>query len=186
MTTSTPWSEVYLAHYQRYFGKPFDVQTFSADDGTAIRIATYDQPFQGFRIYASAGLSDQARRLAGLGEIIMFDDEKGRDVQKIFANYPLFILQHNIPMTGPFTIGGLDNLNAAFADYYDRVAAYFMRPQVLGPDFAEVERAEETGTIFLGVFISGAEQDYLKRQGSPAFEQKFWSQLFALDRRACV
>ncbi len=184
---STSWPDLYLQHYQRFLGKPFDVQTYHADDGIAVRVATYDQGFPDFRVYGSAGLSAHADRLQGIGEIVMFDDEKGRDVPKLFMNYVMFILQHNIPLTGPFTIGGLDNLNAAFADYYDRVAAHFMPAGgILGRGFESVAGDRETGQLFLGIFISGAEQDYLKKQGAPAFEKKFRTQLLALNRRSCV
>src|SRR2546423_13714421 len=108
---STTWPDRYLQHYQRFLGKPFDVKTYHADDGVSVRVATYDQRFRDFHVYASAGLSAHADRLKGIGEIVMFDDEKGRDVPKLFVNYVMFILQHNIPLNGPFTIGGLDNLN---------------------------------------------------------------------------
>src|SRR5262249_55771802 len=122
---STRWPDLYLRHYERYFGKPFDVQTYHAEDGSAVRVATFDLASRDFRICASLGLSDHADKLGGVGEIIMHDDEKGRDVPKLFVSYLYFILQHKIPLTEPFTIGGLDNLNAAFADYYDKAAAYF-------------------------------------------------------------
>jgi hypothetical protein len=183
---STRWPDLYLRHYERFFGKPFDVQSYHADDGTPVRVATYDLASRDFRIYASVGLSDHAATLQGVGEIIMYDDEKGRDVPKLFVNYLYFILQNKIPLTEPFTIGGLDNLNAAFADYYDKAAAYFTFAEGFGSGIRPIEFDRETGHIFQGILISWAEQDFIKRHGSPAFESKLRSQLYALNRRSCV
>lgn len=185
----TSWPDLYLRHYQRYFGKPFDVQTFHGDDGNSLRLATYDQRFANFNIYASAGLSDHADQLKGVAEIIILDDEKGKDVRNLFVNYLFFILGHNIPLTGPFTIGGLDKLNPDFADYYSKVALYFTLADGFGPGFEKIEAGGETGLVFQAIVISWPEQDYINRNGAAAFEEKFRGQggeLCALNRPSCV
>jgi len=187
MTMTRP--DFFLRHYQHYFGKPFDVQTFHADDGADLRLATYDLRFRKFRIYASAGLSEHADRLRGLAECIILDDEQGKDVPQLFVNNLFFILQHNIPMTGPFTIGGLDKLNPDFADYYNKVALYFTLADGFGPGFDRVEAAGESGLVFQAIFISWPEQDFIHRKGAAAFEEKRRAQdeqLWALNRPSCV
>ena len=49
MPMSMRWPDLYLRHYERFFGKPFDVQTYHADDGTPVRVATYDLASRDFR-----------------------------------------------------------------------------------------------------------------------------------------
>ena len=60
-------------------------------------------------------------------------------------------------------------------------------PQAEG--FGEVKCAEETGRVYQGIFIAGAELDYLRRQGPDAFEAAFRKQdaeLCSVRRAPCV
>jgi len=183
------WSDIYLRHYQRHFGKPFDVQTYHGDDDATLKVATYDQPFANYHIYASAGLSDYVDPKRGTAEIIVLDNEKGKEVKKLLVNYLFFILQQNIPLAEPFTIGGLDRLNPDFADYYNKVAMYFTLADGFGKDFGVIDTAWEKARVFQGIFISWAEQDYINRKGAAAFEEKYRAQegeLWSLNRPPCV
>ena len=52
------WTELYQAHFQKFFEKPFDIQVFHDAEGAALKLATHDWARQGFRIYASMGLAE--------------------------------------------------------------------------------------------------------------------------------
>ena len=100
------WPDIYLQHFSRFFGKPFDVETYRQDDGSALRLATFD-PIKLGRIYASLGLSEHAATLKDLGEVILIADDKGKDIPFLFVNALCFIVQKRIPLGSHFAIGGV-------------------------------------------------------------------------------
>jgi hypothetical protein len=182
------WPDVYLQHFTRFFGKPFDVESYRQDDGSALRLATFDQVRPG-RIYASLGLSEHAAALKDLGEVILAADDKGKDIPFLFVNALCFILQKRIPLGSHFAIGGVESLKPDFAEYFHKHALYFsFLLQSLKPGLEKIER-DDTGLVFQALFISWEEQDYLKRNGWENFEELLRAQggnLFSLQRPSCV
>lgn len=185
-------TDVFLRHYTRYLGKPFDVQTFRAEDDAAIRVATFDQRFKQFKVYASLGLSEQKEKIKDLGEVILLTDDFRPDVKQLFVHFLFFILQKKIPLGSRFSIGGIEVLNHDFADYYQKTGLYVMPADGFGPGFEEFDCLGETAHVYQGLFVSYAEQDFLRRSGPDAFEERLKRQegqeteLCALQRPSCV
>lgn len=185
----TPWGRAYLRHFQHFFGKPFDVQTYYSDHAPPLRLAEYDRAYPSFKVYASLGLADQSDKVRELGEIILLADDSGKDVPFLFVNALFFVVQKGIPLGSPFAIGGVEMLKPEFAEYFDKAALYVTTADGFGEGFEEVQAENGFGTVYQALFISWAEQDFLNRQGSAAFEQKLRGQdtdLCSLRRPSCV
>jgi len=183
------WPDLYLRHFTHFFGKPFDVQLYRAEDGNSLRLATFDRRYQKYLVYASLGLSEHSDALKEAGEIILLSDDKRKEVPLIFVSSLFFILQHTIPLTASFAVGGIETVNPEFADYYDKAALYYAPADGFPPGFERVERLGDAGHVFQGIFISWAEQDYLNRNGPGAFEEKLNAHKgdpCSLSRVSCV
>ena len=96
----TFWTEIYQAHFQKYFGKPFDIQVFNDAENFGLKVATHDWAMRGFGVLASLGLADNLSREGeeDFGEVILFTDVKDKEVGAIFVNALFFILHHDIPL----------------------------------------------------------------------------------------
>jgi len=183
------WSDLYLDHFARHFGKPFDVERYRSESGEALRLATYDQRFHKYRIYASVGLADHADRLRSIAEILLLSDDFRNDVKALFVNTLFFLLQRNIPLQKGIVLGGIEVSNAGFAEFYDKSALYLTVADGFAPGFDTLSRGAETGQVLQGIFVSWAEQDFIARKGADAFEQQYRAQdcdLCSLRRPSCV
>jgi hypothetical protein len=183
----SPWARAYIRHFARYFGKPFDVETYHSATGIPLRLATYDMRYKNFRVYASIGLADEVD--GDVGEVILLADDLSKDVPYLFINSLFFILDKAIPLGLRFAVAGVDSLRPDFAEYYDKVAIYYRLADGFDAGFGEVTCAEEAGQVYQGIFISGAELDYLRRKGPDAFEEGFNKQeaeLCSLRRESSV
>jgi hypothetical protein len=183
------WPDLYLRHFIRFFGKPFDVQLYTSEEGAAVRIATFDRRYPNYLVYASLGLSDHATDLREVGEIILLSDDKTKEVPLLFLSSLFFILQRQIPLTPPFAVGGIEMLKPEFAEYYGKAALYYSPADSFPPGFERVQGRSAAGHVYQGIFISWAEQDYLKRNGPGAFEEKLNAQdsdPCSLSRPSCV
>src|ERR1700685_1140362 len=119
----TPWSQTYLQHFAKFFGKPFDVELYRSATGIPLRLATYDLRYKRFRIYASIGLADEVNE--DIGEVILLAEDFSKDVPYLFINSLFFILDKEIPLGSRFAVAGVDSLKPDFAEHYDKVAIYY-------------------------------------------------------------
>jgi Suppressor of fused protein (SUFU) len=184
------WLDLYKHHFTQYFGKPFDVQRFQADaDGPSLQVATFDQRYPNYRIFASLGLTNYRDAVQDLGEVILLADAALKDVPLLFVNSLFYVIDRRIPLGSRFTIGGIDNLNAAFADHFDKVALYYTIADGFPEGFERLAWDHEVGLVYQALFISAAEQDFIQRRGAQAFEERLRSQdadLCSLRRPSCV
>ncbi len=186
---SMNWPDLYLRHFTRFLGKPFDVRAFHTDDGDSIRLATFDRRYPNYLVYASLGMSDRADVKGGVGEIILLSDDKRPDVPLIFLNSLLFIRQRRIPLGEPFAVGGIEMVKPDFVEYYGKPAIYYSPVDGFPAGFDQVQRLGDVGLVYQGLFISWPEQDFLNRNGPAAFEEKLRNQKndpCSLRRPACV
>src|SRR5205823_2096286 len=168
------WGQAYSRHFARFLGKPFDVELYRSATDVPLRLATHDQRFPGYRVYASLGLADEVNQ--DIGEVILFSDDFGKDVPYIFVNALFFILDQDIPLASRFAVAGVDSLAPDLAEQVDKAAIYYDVAEDLGEGFGKVECAGETGLVYQGVFISAAELDFLRRNGPDAFSEKLKEQ----------
>ena len=183
----SPWARAYYWHFAKYFGKPFDVQSYQSATGIPLKLATYDLRYRKFRVYASIGLADEVSK--DVGEAILLSDDFGKDVPDLFVNSLFFILDKDIPLGSRFAVAGVDSLNPDFAEHYNKAAIYYSAADGFDKGFGQVECNGETGLVYQGVFISAAELEYLKRKGPDAFDEVFKKQdgeLCSVQRESCV
>lgn len=175
------WPDLYLRHFTRYFGKPFDVVVYRHEFEDPLRLAVFDRAYPKYRVYASLGLSLHDRDLKGMGEIILLADDAGQDVPTIFVNALFFMLTRKIAINSRFAIGGVDMVNEPFATYFDKSAIYVAPAHGFPEGFETVCGDDGDGSVYQGIFISASEQDYLNRHGAAALEEK----LFGHDADPC-
>jgi hypothetical protein len=184
------WSDLYQHHFKQYFGKPFDVQRFQQDaDSPALQLAIYDRPYRHYRIFASLGLCNNRTAVQDLGEVILLADAAWREVPVLFINSLFYVIQRRIALGSKFAIGGIDNLDAAFAEHFDKAAIYYTIADGFPEGFERLAWNNEVGLVYQAIFISAAEQDFIKRQGAAVFEERFKAQdadLCSLRRPSCV
>ena len=166
------WSDHYLRHFTRHLGKPFDVQLYRQDDGSSLKLATFDERFPKYRVYASLGLSDEVEKVKDRGEVILLADDPGKDIPQAFVNCLFFILRRGIPLGSRFALGGLDTINPSFVEDFDKASLYFTLADGFDDDFETLEHDGETGFVFQALFISWAEHDFLNRKGAEEFEKR--------------
>src|SRR5947209_5333131 len=97
---ASSWAETFRQHFQKRFGKPFDVQVFHDADGFALKLATHDLAVRGFYLYASLGLSDRTARNEDedFGEVLLFADVPDAEVPQLFVSALFFVLRNAIPL----------------------------------------------------------------------------------------
>jgi hypothetical protein len=187
---SANWANCYLAHFARYLGKPFDVETYrQSEEGPPLRIATYDRRYRQHRGFASIGLAEYAEDLKTVGEVIVLTDTAWKEIPFFLVNSLFFMIQKRIPLTPGVAIGGIANLNPEFAEYFDKSALFFMKATGFDKGFDTVPCGEEVGQVFQGIFVSEAEETFIRKQGGPAFEERLQAQdsdPCSLRRPSCV
>jgi hypothetical protein len=113
-----------------------------------------------------------------------------KDVAWIFVHSLFFIVQKRVPLGGePFAIGGVDMVKPEFAEYFDKTAILYSLAEGFPKGFEKAVNGDEWGIVLQGLFISEAEHDFLKRQGSDALLEKLKSQraeINSLRRPSCA
>jgi hypothetical protein len=184
------WADLYRHHFQQYFGKPFDVQRFQQDEECPpLHLAIFDQRYPGYRIFASLGLTNYRDAVKDLGEVILLADAAWKDIPVLFVNSLFYLIRRRIPLGSRFAIGGIDNLDPGFAEYFDKAALYYMVADGFPEGFERLAWNNEIGLVYQGIFISTAELDFINRQGAVTFEERFKAQdadLCSLRRPSCV
>ena len=161
------WADLYVHHFKQYFGKPYDVQHFHPDaDSPPLQIAIFDQPYPHYRIFASIGLSNHREAVQDLGEVILLADAAWREMPLLFANSLFYMIRRRIHLGSRFAIGGIDNLEPAFAEHFDKVALYYTVADGFPEGFERLAWNNEVGLVYQAIFISAAELDFLTRQGA--------------------
>jgi len=184
------WADLYRHHFVQYFGKPFDVQRFQKDkDSPALHLGIFDRAYPHYRIFASFGLSNYRDAVQDLGEVILLADAAWQQVPLLFVNSLFYMIERRIPLGSRFAIGGIENLDPAFADHFDKVALYYTVADGFPEGFERLAWNNEVGLIYQAISISASELDFLHRQGAAAFEERFKAQdadLCSLRRPPCV
>jgi hypothetical protein len=187
---SPTWTDLYRHHFAQYFGKPFDVQRFdSEEDGLSVQVAIFDKAYPHYRIFASLGLSACRDQVEDLGEVILLADAAWQEMPFLFVNSLFFLVRRRIPLGSRFAIGGIDNLNPAFAEHFDKAALYYTIADGFPEGFERLAWDSEVGLVYQAIFVSADELSFINRNGASAFEERFRAQdadLCSLRRPSCV
>jgi hypothetical protein len=173
----TAWDACYLRHFQSYLGKPYDVQAYRLDaDTPPLRVATYDQAYPKYRVYASVGMTAYAAAVRETAEVILLADAGWKDVPFLFVNALFYVAREQIPLASRFAIGGVAALKPDFADRFDKAAIFFTVADGFPEGFEQVACDDQIGLVFQGLFISEAEHDFLRRRGPQELERRLRAQ----------
>jgi hypothetical protein len=186
----TSWAECYRRYFTRYFGKPYDWETFRQDEGSPpLQIAVHDLVAKNRRLFTSLGLTAYAAEVQELAEVVLMTDAAWKEVPFLLANALFFMARRRIRLQPRLVIGGVGMLSPEFADQYDKEGLYF-RPALSLPEVARtVECDGQIGLVYEALFVSSAEQSYIQRLGGQAFEEKLTEQAAdpnSLLRPSCV
>jgi hypothetical protein len=182
------WSSLFRQHFVRFFGKPFDCETFQADNAT-LQIVTFDRPYKNYRIFASLGLSEYSGEVHDVGEVIVVADEAWRDTPFLLVNALFFMKSRRIALGSRVAVAGVETLHPEFAARYEKTALYISEADGFPPGFERIQRDNQIGVVYQGTFVSEAEYEFIMRKGGEAFEERFRIQeadLCSLRRPACV
>jgi hypothetical protein len=185
------WTDIYEQHFQRHFKKPFDIKVFQGPANAALKLGTYDWALGNRILYASIGLSDKLiqKEEEDFGEVMLVTDARDKEVPALFVNALFFILQHDIPLGSRFAIGGIGQMQPAFAKRVHKTALYFMLASDDDEKFNKVRRGDEFGRVYQAFFITAEEDRYLADYGPDEFEKRFeklGDQRDRLVRPSCV
>ena len=169
------WRDIYQQHFQKYFKKPFDIKVYNDAGRFGLKLAMHDCALPGFHVYATMGLAD---RLAeneedDFGEVILLADVPDTEVPALFVNALFFILQNGIPLGSRFAIGGIPQMQPAFAKRHGKTALYFTLADDEDEHFNKVRRGETFGRVYQAYFITADEDEYLAAYGPDEFDKRF-------------
>ena len=186
------WTEKFLNHYSRYLGEPSKVLPFSvSDDLPAIRILVYEKVISGCVVFATLGLCEYMGEAGEISEVICPVDHGFKDAPSILAHslYRLVAKQPYHPVRG-VSIGGIGDANPEFIKRYCKHAIYLTDPFGLDNDFPFVlGDADIEGRVFLAMFITQNEFDFLNAEGCEQLEDKFEEKCvdpYEIRRKSCV
>ena len=185
------WTDIYQQHFQRHFQKPFDIKVYHDSADFAVKLATYDWALRNRTIHASIGLADKLAQdeEADFGEVILVADAPDPAIPLLFINALFFILQNGIPLGSRFSIGGIEQVQPAFAKRFQKTALYFTLASDESEKFNKVRRGEEFGRVYQAYFITAEEDKYLEEYGPDEFDKRFeklGEQRDRLHRPSCV
>jgi len=181
------WSSLFRQHLARYFGKPFDCETFRADNAT-LQVVTFDRPYKNYRIFASLGMSEYADEVHDIGEVIVVADDAWKDIPYLLVNALFFMKSRRIALGSRVAVAGVETLHPDFAVRYDKTALYITVADGFPAGFERIQWGDQIGVVYQGTFVSEAEYEFIMRKGGEAFEERFRTQdadLCSLRRPAC-
>jgi hypothetical protein len=184
------WGECYYDHFTRLFqGEPVDRQVFrSSEDLPSIQVLGYDRVFQNCRTFATMGAMSYQPELGRPAEVIVPVDEAWDAVPHLIASSLFYMVQNAMAIGPGISIRGVAAIDRSFAERFQKAAIYYSRPIDLPPWGDRVVCGSETGSIYLGIFISAAEDAYFRAKGADALEDVLQAHLedpYHLARPSC-
>jgi hypothetical protein len=189
--TSVDVTGRYLDHYARYLGEPVEAFPFTiTDDLPAIRILRYDNVIAGCRVFATLGLSSFPGEDGEICEVICPVDKAWDEVPAILAQslFRLVAREPFHPARG-VSVNGIDDVNPEFVKKYRKTALYLTDPFELPEEFAFVEDGDREGRMYLAIFLSKKEYEYLASTDCEHLEDQLEEKgvdPYDIRRKSCV
>jgi hypothetical protein len=178
----------YLDHYEKYFGTPVYRDVVDADDmPRKIQLLRYTNVFQGCVTFATLGLSSYSNELGGeYCEIVIVVDDCIENIPKIvFSVVRTIIFNKHSLHWGDYFVG-LEDVDSEFVSKTGKDTFYVTLPSPLPNEFANVItnnafllKNNIKPRIFMGLFISKQEKEYLRVNGEERFEE--WLETMSID-----
>lgn len=165
------WGECYFDHFVKFFGNPSGRMVFEQDAASpSIQVLSFDNVFQGCRVFATLGLSHYADELGCLGEVVAPADGGWNEIPTVLANALFHMVQHRMRIARGVAVGGVGRIRPRFAMSSQKTALYLTSPFGMPTGFEDVSCDGQIGQIYLGFLISEAELKYFAENGAEAFE----------------
>jgi hypothetical protein len=168
------WGDCYFDHFGRYFRAPVAREVFAQasdePDPPTIQILSYDNVFEGCRLFASLGLTHYAETVGEVAEIIVLADDAWEQIPGLMANVLFYMVQERMRIGWGMAIARLDNVDGAFTRRFGKSALYITRPFGLPKGAEEVTCGGQRGSVYLGVFLEEAEYRLLLDHGAERLE----------------
>jgi hypothetical protein len=171
----------YLDHYEKYFGNP--AYRYVMDDGELprkIQLLKYDNVFEGCTTFASLGVSSYSNELKGnFFEVVVVVDACLESIPKLLFSVIRTIILQNIEFDWGSYFTGLEGIDESFVSVTGKDTFYATLPSPLPKEFGIVPTSNSflaenniRPKVFMGLFISGREKEYLKVNGKEKFEER--------------
>jgi len=166
------WGERYYDHFTKFLGPVRSRAVYRQSiDSPDVQILEYDNVFDGCRVFTSFGLSHYSDQIGQICEVMVPVDSGWENVSNILANTLFYMIQQDICMSRSAAVSGVDAICHEFAQKYGKHALYFTDPFGLPEEFRRVQSSNDCGSVYLGIFISQFEYNFLLREGFELFEE---------------
>ncbi|MEO3946599.1 suppressor of fused domain protein [Gorillibacterium sp. CAU 1737] len=167
------YGELYYDHYSTYLREPSNREVFtSSNDLPSIQVLMYENVFEECRVFNSLGFS-KVEDIVGMNAEVSMVVDGAFDLTGYLLASALFVCIHNkIQMGRGIAIKGLEKLDQAFVQTYNKSAIYFTDPYAFPDEYRHVRTptGEREGRVLLAFFITESECEYFTRYGADAFE----------------
>lgn len=166
------WGECYFDHYASFLNTLTNRRVYeSGHDTPSIQVLEYSGVFVGCRVFASLGLSHYSSSLGQICEVVVPADAGWASIPTILANTLFHVVKHHRSIGSGIGINGIDIICPEFTRAYTKHALYFTHPYGYPNGFETLKCSNELGHVYLGIFISQSEFDYLSKVGADRFEE---------------
>lgn len=132
-----------------------------------IQILGFPKVIENSMVFITLGVSKYYDMINNQCEIALAVDESYDECAEVLANAVFYILSNRMNFGKGILIEGVENINASFAEKYNKTALYFTNVFVLPENFAFVN---DVCCIYMCLFVSKDEAEFIKKYGSEKFE----------------
>ncbi len=171
----------YLDHYERYFGNPIYRDVMEADDlPRKIQLLRYDNVFEECMTFASLGVSSYSNELLGdFFEVVVVVDKYFEHIPKMVFSIFRAAINKGVKFEWGSYFTGLEDVDREFVSATGKDTLYVTLPSPLPEDFLNVVtdnsfliKNEIKPKVFMCLFISSEEKEFLKINGKEMFEDQ--------------
>lgn len=170
----TNYGELYYDHYNKFLGEPIDREVFkNNEEMPSIQVLKYENVFEECLVYNTLGFSKYEEIVGGNVEISMVVDRAFNSTGYILANALFYCIGNQIEIGRGIAISGIESIDKAFVQKYDKSAVYFTEPFAFPDEYSNVrtKTKDKDGRMLLAFFISQYEYEYFVKHGTEKFEE---------------
>ncbi|WP_045519969.1 suppressor of fused domain protein [Neobacillus niacini] len=170
----TNFGELYYDHYNKFLGEPNDREVFiNNEELPSIQVLIYENVFEECLVYNTLGFSKYEEIVGDNVEVSMVVDGAFNSAGYILANALFYCISNRIEVVRGVAISGIENIDRAFVQKYDKNAGYLTEPFAFPEEYRNVcnETKYKNGRMLLAFFISQMEYEYFVKYGTDKFEE---------------
>ena len=166
-------------HYEKFLGDMLGADFYPEKN---LQLMGFQDAVEGCLTFGTMGLSLHKKELGCCCEAVLTTEEDLDICAEIFVKVLTYLIDHCLPLNKGMTIGGIEGLKPEFFAAHHKSALYFTEPTMFTGAFREVG---EDCRIYMAIFITPEEEQYIKTHGAEAFEALLEQQktdVITLDR----